>query len=220
MQLKKSYKTVKTFLILSIMFWWIWGMAELTASNDNVLKLREKARGALTALHSRVGISPGNRIIRYFQVHYNEPHYIGLEFDDKKFADSLFRYNTSPDFGFEMNWILYGGIDSVRGSSFKRPLGESGGAVSFGEFNAITGKQYKLEMNIISLPKFTIYDSAWIEVGVNRAAVSVGNEFVYGLFLEINDIMRKISLYMAVGMSLLTLVIWVRKLINRVHSDK
>jgi hypothetical protein len=99
-----------------------------------------------------------------------------------------------------------------------RSNGSLGNTLIFGEFDAHAGRQYQLSINIVALPDFPIKDSAWLEVGVNRAAVSVGNEFSFGFFEAIASSLSEAILWTSVGMSLVTLLVWGKKNISRVNG--
>jgi hypothetical protein len=209
----------RILLAISILCWMAWAGMEFIASNVDSWKW--SARHDLTALKRRVGIAPGSHVVGFFHVQYDARHYVGLAFDDKGFTDSLSRYvgwYAPPDFDIRLNWTLYHNNDSLIHLSFNRPTAAIGGTLGFGAFFAITGTEYKLELNIDSMPALVAKDSAWLDIGVDEATVSVGNEFGYGMLGAAANFLRIPTLCVAAILSLVTVLIWLRYRSNRVSS--
>ena len=146
---------------------------------------------------------------------------MGFEFDDKQLTDSLGQYigyYIHPDLGLNLNWTLYEGKDSVQYSSFTYSTGSYGKTLAFGEFQARTGRQYRIRVHTVTLPYFAVKDSAWLNVGVSRAAVSVGNELFYGVAGLLFKQVRGMTFLAAIGLSLTTLLMWVIRRTRRVNS--
>jgi hypothetical protein len=211
--------TTKIFFLFSIVLWLIW--AGMYFPLKDIETMKQSARRDLIALRSRVRLSPDSPIDRSFQVYYDEPHYVGFELDDKHLADSLERYTgyyTPPDFGLNLNWNLYEGSDSIQYLSSTFSSGVYGRTLAFGQFHPRTGRQYKIKVHTVALPHFAVTDSAWLEIGVSRAAVSVGNELFYGVADLLFSRVRPITFWVAVGMSFTTFLMWVMKRTSRVNS--
>ncbi len=92
------------------------------------------------------------------------------------------------------------------------------GTLGFGTFSAITGTEYKLELNIDAMPTHVAKDSAWLDIGVDEATISVGNELSYGMLGAAANFLRIPTLCVAAILSLVTVLIWLSYRSNRVSS--
>lgn len=217
----KHKSVISIILALIAGFLWL-AWISLRYTQDHVDSLKEAARTDLVALNTKVDMTPGRHIIEYFNVHYDSPHYIGLNFYDRALSDSLEKYIgwfNPPDFGLNVSWTLYEDKDSLAHHSLKYSTGSSGNTLMFDEFNAQTGRKYKLDLLVSSLPKFASEDSAYLEVGVSRAAISVGNEFFYGLLGAIAKSLSTPILWSAIAVSALTLLYLLRRRIKHVNGN-
>jgi hypothetical protein len=206
---------MKALLIFTVLVWFVWFAAESVASHVDLWKLN--ARRDLIPLKTRIELTPGHKTIELFQVHYDEPHYVGLEFDDKVLADSVYNnmwQNPSNHF-MALHWMLLENRNELVHYSTNRPNGSYGKAFAFGRFNAIEGKKYELDLVIDSLPSFSTKDSSYLEIGVDHAVVSVGNEFGYGLIESVANFLRKPALWIAVFLSPLSMFSLGRRYANR-----
>ena len=209
----------KVLIVVSILVWLVWAGMYFTLNDTETMK--ESVRNDLIALRSRVRLSRDTPIDRTFQVYYTEPYYIGFHLDDEQLADSLERYigyYVHPNLGLNINWTLYDGGDSLQYSSFTYSTGAYGNTLAFGEIQARTGREYRIKIHTVALPTFAVKDSAWLEVGVSRAAVSVGNEFFYGVADLVFSKVRPITFWVAIGLSLTSLLMWSIRRTRRVNG--
>lgn len=200
---------MKILLTVTITFWVVWLALDYSARNVERWRLEDRRR--LTAADVRVSIAPGTKIVQNFQVNHGVPHYVGLKFDDKDLSDALDAWDTSSVPGFELNWTLYCDNDSMQHASLRKADGTVGQTMRFGQFEAKTGRPYQLEMQIVSLPKYAVQDSANLEIGVALASVSVGNELGNGMIEAVASWLRVPMLLVSLGFTVATLVVWRRK---------
>jgi hypothetical protein len=200
---------MKILLGIIIILWIAWFNLEFFTDNSELR--RNELRQDLNAMSKRIKLSDHG--VEYFYVNYDFPHYVGLIFDDKTLYDSLYRYTgnvDSPDIGLSLKWTVYQRDSKVNSRIFNKPTGRNGVNFVFGEFDAYTGKKYKLELNVLKFPSFLKNDSALLEIGVNRAVVSVGNEFAFEFSQMISNTLSRPLLWTSIVMTLLYLIIWVR----------
>ena len=208
------------FICLTSFLWIAWVALWFTVSNVDSWK--EEASRDLVALKTRVEIVPGRHVVESFKVHYDAPHYVGFAFDDRGLSDSLMKYIgwfKAPEFGLGISWTLYDGQDSLVRHSLKTSTGGFGKTCMFGEFDAKTGKQYKLDIVATSLPKFVERRGAYLEVGVGRADVGVGNDFGYALLGAIARSLSVPVLWAAIASSAIMLLYFWRRQIKHVNGN-
>lgn len=209
----------KLFVLFSILAWVTWAVAYFSFKDANPMK--DSACGNLIALRSRVELSEDKPIDQSFRVNYNERYYIGLDLDDSQFADSLERYigfYAHPDFGFAVKWTLYEDEDSLRYSSLTYPTGVSGKTLIFGKFHGYAERKYRIRIHSVTLPSGIVKDSAWFEVGVNRAAFSVGIDFSYRVANMLFTNLHPLALWLAAGLSLISLLMWAIRRRGHINS--
>lgn len=209
---------MKTLLIFTSLAWFVWFAASSVASH--VDDWRQNARRDLIPLRTRIDLTPRHRTIESFQGHYCGPHYVGLEFDDKALADSLYYYMGwlhQANHFIALSWTLSENSQELLHYSANEVTGSGGHTLMFGRFTATEGKRYDLEFVIDSLPSFSPKDSAYLEIGMDQAAVGVGNEFGYDILESVAKFLRKPALWITMGLSLLSTLSLGRRYLNRGH---
>ncbi len=128
-----------------------------------------------------------------FTVEYNEPHYVGLDFQNAKpgsVADSLRRQTAErigskqsrpPDIG--ISWTICDGVQTIAyGSGSGQYRGMVGNTITLGQFVPTAGHTYRIEVKTDSGFSKYLQSDPMLQVGVSDASVSVGLAFADGLF--------------------------------------
>lgn len=192
---------------VSSIAWLIWLFLSFNIKHTEIEK--DSIRSKLFPLKSRIKLINDKVIEFKFQVYYDELYYIGLQFDDRILEDTLVKNigaSSITNTGFNIYGILYSGIDSITSFSSQNCNGAFGSTIKFGEFRAFVDKDYRIQINVINIPDFVKNDSAYLEIGVSSAVVSVGREFAFGITEILYDKGRPIIFWIAIVLSLLSLI--------------